>query len=118
MTFKKAYEYAMANSEEFRNHDAYVKEMAKKGEQSSCLFFTVEPGEPSITGSMDVRCRRASTRDAHPTDLSRQTTCSSFCDNTYPAPEVTRAERKGHEKRSGEETVRSEVRHGSDRAGG
>ena len=50
MTFKKAYEYAMANSEEFRNHDAYVKEMAKKGEQSSCLFFTVEPGETFYYG--------------------------------------------------------------------
>lgn len=50
MTFKKAYEYAMANSEQFRKHDARVKAAQANGSQSACMIFSVEPGEAFYYG--------------------------------------------------------------------
>ena len=50
MTFKQAYAYAMANSARFRAHDVAVKAAQEKGEQSSCLVFSVEPGETFYYG--------------------------------------------------------------------
>lgn len=50
MTFKKAYEYAMTHSDRFRKHDEAVKRAETKGEQSSCMIFSVEPGETFYYG--------------------------------------------------------------------
>ena len=50
MTFNQAYVYAMANSAEFRKHDVNVKKAEKEGTTSSCLIFSVEPGETFYYG--------------------------------------------------------------------
>ena len=44
MTFKQAYDYAMATSESFRRHDKKVKEAMANGDSTGCMIFTVEPG--------------------------------------------------------------------------
>lgn len=50
MTFNQAYKYAMEHSDRFRQHDARVKKAAEVGEASSCMIFSVEPGETFYYG--------------------------------------------------------------------
>ena len=50
MTFKQAYEYAMAHSERFRKHDAKVKAKKPGDDATPCMIFTVSPGETFYYG--------------------------------------------------------------------
>ena len=58
MTFKEAYAYAMEHSENFRRHDAKVKEAEKNGEPSNCMIFSVEPEETFYYGFDGVDLHR------------------------------------------------------------
>lgn len=50
MTFKRAYEIAIAKSARFRAHDAKVKAAQENGGETGCLIFSVEPGETFFYG--------------------------------------------------------------------
>ena len=51
MTYCKAYEYAMKNSESFRKFDMIVNRAIENGTNSGCLIFTVgQTGETFYYG--------------------------------------------------------------------
>lgn len=58
MTFKEAYAYAMEHSAQFRKHDENVKDHQKNGTTSSCLIFSVEPGETFYYGFDGVEMQK------------------------------------------------------------
>lgn len=73
MTFKQAYEYAMAHSETFRKHDARVKAAQESGTQSGCMCFSVEPGETFYYGFDGVDMQKGKhTRRRAATLLNRE----------------------------------------------
>lgn len=73
MTFKQAYEYAMAHSEIFRKHDARVKAAQASGNQCGCMTFSVEPGETFYYGFDGVDVQKGKhTRKRAATLLNRE----------------------------------------------